>query len=151
MKTFVLTISQQFPKTHKRSGEETGFVNAIQSQNKIHTIRGNFELWSKRAEKINKGEAILSVRVWEGKPYNSKQREVFVFEKIGIQKLYFEFNRLLEPFISSDDSENGTQTYLSTHEVAKNDGLTFPDFKEWFKGYDLNEPMGIIHFTNFKY
>jgi len=105
-------------------------------------------------KKINEGKAVLSVRYWSGKPYNSKQVEVFVFNKedgIGLQALYFQFNRFLEPFISSEDSENRTQTYLSTHQIAKNDGLIYPTFLDWFKNYDLNEPMAIIHFTSFRY
>lgn len=68
-----------------------------------------------------------------------------------IKSLNIEFERLLEPFVSSEDSENGTQTYLSTHKIAVNDGLIYPDFKEWFKSYKLNEPMAIIHFTHYRY
>ena len=37
------------------------------------------------------------------------------------------------------------------NELAKNDGLTLPDFKEWFYKYDLSTPMAIIHFTKFRY
>ena len=47
MKTYVLTLSQNFPKTHKRAGEETNFVNKIFDGSKIHTIRSNYELWEK--------------------------------------------------------------------------------------------------------
>lgn len=35
--------------------------------------------------------------------------------------------------------------------LAKNDGLSLEDFKAWFKGADLSEPMAIIHFTPFRY
>ena len=154
MKTYVITVSEFFPKTHNKSGLPTGFINSISNGSKKHTIRGNYELWKKRFDEIEKGNACLSVRYWIGKPYNSKQKEVFNFtnlDGIGIQALYFDFNRFLEPFISSEDSKDGIQSYLSTHKVAVNDGLTYPDFKEWFKNYDLNEPMAIIHFTNFRY
>ena len=34
--------------------------------------------------------------------------------------------------------------------LAKNDGLRYEDFKEWFKSYD-SETMVIIHFTDFRY
>jgi hypothetical protein len=37
------------------------------------------------------------------------------------------------------------------NELSKNDGLSLPDFKAWFKNYDLSEPMAIIHFTKFRY
>jgi hypothetical protein len=35
--------------------------------------------------------------------------------------------------------------------LAKNDGLSLKNFKEWFKKYDISEPMAIIHFTKFRY
>lgn len=154
IKTYVLTVSEFFPKTHNKSGLPTGFIDKIGSKIKKHTIRGNYPLWRKRIEEIQKGNAVLSIRYWIGKPYNSKQKEVYVLDKnsgIGVQALYFDFNRILEPFISSEDSKDKIQTYLSTHEIAKNDGLNYPDFAEWFKGYDLNEPMAIVHFTDERY
>ena len=140
--TYVLTISEYFPKTNPKAGLPTGFINAISSHKKIHTIRGNYDLWAKRAEKINKGEAILSVRCWTGKPYASKQREVFVFEKIGIEKLQLD---ILGWFINDIDSD------YTIKDFAKNDGLSEEDFKEWFKGKDLLNPKVIIHFTEFRY
>jgi len=165
VKTYVLIVSKTFPKTHSKSGKHTFFIEKINEAkisisetpimgSKIHTLRGNYQLWKKRIDEIQKGKAILSLRFWIGKPYNSKQVEFLQLDKssgIGIQGLYFDFNRILEPFISSEDSKNELQTYLSTHEIARNDGLNYLDFKEWFKGYDLNEPMAIIHFTAFRY
>ncbi len=144
--TYVLTISEQFPKTHPRAGEPTNFVESIWAKEKIHTIRGNYELWRKRFEKIEAGEAVLSVRVWAGKPYNSKQRECFVFDKadgIGIQKLSFEYN--IHRFVIGGKYGGGYGF------LAKNDGLSKRDFKDWFAKYDLSEPMAIIHFTDFRY
>jgi hypothetical protein len=140
---YVLTVSQRFPKGHIREGQETKFINQIASWSKIHTIRGNYELWAKRAEKINRGEAILSVRVWEGKPYNSKQREVYVFKGIGVEKVQYDI--LLGWFINDIDSD------YKTEDFAKNDGLSVEDFKSWFKGKDFTEPKVIIHFSNFRY
>ncbi len=35
-------------------------------------------------------------------------------------------------------------------EIAKNDGLSFEDFCEWFKVRN-KKPMAIIHFTDFRY
>lgn len=120
----------------------TGGLNAISIFSKIHTIRANYELWKKRSEKINKGEAVLSVRYWTGKPYNSKQREVFVFEKIGVEKIQLD---ALGWFIDDIDSD------YTTKEFAKNDGLSVEDFKSWFKGCDFSKPMAIIHFSDFRY
>jgi hypothetical protein len=145
-KTFVLTVSSKFPATHARRGNSTGFVENISKlfspeNTKIHTIRMNFDLWDKRAKEINNGKAILSIRYWSGKPYNSKQVEICRLEKIGIEKLEdptnFVFARI-----------DGTIT--NWEEVAKNDGLSFEDFCEWFK-VRIKNPMAVIHFTAFRY
>lgn len=147
MKTYVLTVSEFFPKTHNKSGLPTGFINSIGSKSKKHTIRGNYELWKKRFEKIDKGEACLSVRYWTGKPYNSPQKEVFNFTKtdgIGIEKIEFDdylYSCLIEEKRFSVSSEM----------IPENDGLNHSDFEEWFKKYDLSKPMAIIHFTSFRY
>ena len=140
--TYVLTVSEFYPKTHPKAGLPTGFINAISSFKKIHTIRGNYELWAKRAEKINKGDAVLSVRCWTGKPYNSKQREVFVFEKIGVEKIQFD---ALGWFIEDIDSD------FTIKDFAQNDGLSEDDFRSWFKGQDFRQPKAIVHFTEFRY
>lgn len=147
MKTYVLTVSQVFPKTHKRSGQDTGFITSIKEGEKVHTIRGNYELWSKRFEKINEGKAFLSVRVWEGVPYNSNQREVLRFDKshgIGIEKIIF------DDYLYGCQI-NGDRFSVNSEMIAENDGLNSSDFEEWFKGYDLTEEMAIIHFTDFRY
>lgn len=151
-KTYVLTVSEYFPKTHKKSGVETGFIGKIYAKTKIHTIRGNYLLWKKRFEEIQKGNAVLSLRKWEGKPYNSKQIEFLILSKasgISVQKIEFEEDKdgvcsLKYPIINNRAEPN-------IEAIAENDGLSISDFKEWFKGYDLNQPMAIIHFTNFRY
>ena len=143
MKTYVLTVSQVFPKTHPRAGEPTYFPLSIKHYTKIHTIRGNYELWAKRFEKIEAGQAYLSVRVWEGAPYNSKQREIFRYDNtwgVGVEKLEFE---------KVGDYQLPKLTDIIT--LAKNDGLAIEDFKSWFKGYDFSKPMAVIHFTDFRY
>lgn len=145
-KTFVLTVSKNFPKTHIRAGQDTGFVYNIQRLftdkcQKIHTIRANYDLWEKRSKEINEGKAILSIRYWSGKPYNSKQVEICRLEKIGLEKLEDPTNFVFAPI---DGSKVDWQL------VAKNDGLSFEDFCEWFK-VRSDKPMAIIHFTNFRY
>jgi hypothetical protein len=146
MKTFVLTISKQFPKTHKRAGESTWFIENIirlftDENTKIHTIRSNYELWVKRAKEINEGKAILSIRYWSGMPYRSKQVEFVELREIGIEKLEHPDNFVFAT-VEGKPIDWGV--------IAKNDGLSFDDFCEWFK-VRQKEPMAIIHFTNFKY
>ena len=160
MKTYVLTVSRTFPKTHKRAGEETFFKERILSAlskdplmwNKIHTIRANYVLWANRIKEIQEGKAILSIRYWSGKPYNSKQVEICQLDKnsgIGVQKLGFYYDRIDEPFIDTPEQHIG---YVGkTKLFAKNDGLSLEDFKDWIRKYDLSKPMAIIHFTKFRY
>ena len=141
MKTFVLTVSRTFPKTHKRAGEPTWFVEKINEGKKIHTIRSNYELWAKRARQINDGKAILSIRYWSGKPYTSKQVEFCRQTQIGLQKL--------------DNPTNLIWTEIdgkkcNWEEVAKNDGLSFDDFCDWFKVRQTS-PMAVIHFSEWRY
>ena len=158
MKTFVLIVSRQFPKTHKRAGDLTFFSEKIECatfcpgecdycdyhQPKIHTIRGNYPLWKDRINQIQEGKAILSIRYWSGKPYNSKQVKLHQLDKdsgIGIQKLDNPTN-----FVWAE-IENEKYNW---EDIAKNDGLSFDDFCDWFNTRQ-KYPMAIIHFTNFRY
>lgn len=150
MKTYVLTVSEKFPKTHEKAGKETRFIDKIINKQKIHTIRSNYPLWRKRFEEIENGKACLSVRVWEGTPYKSKQKEVFRFYKtdvIGFQRLEF-YNQQEKVYIY-DTWVNDRFQFI--HDIAQNDGLDIEDFTDWFKNHDLSEPLAIIHFTNFRY
>lgn len=145
MKTYVLTVSKTFPSYHAKAGQETDFIQLIARGHKLHTIRGNYELWKKRFEAIEKGEALLSVRQWTGVPYRSPQTELFKYYKsngIGVQKLQLD---ILGWFVDDIDSD------VKTKDIAENDGLSLDDFKEWFKETDMKEPMAIIHFTSFRY
>ena len=146
MKTFVLTVSKQFPKTHAKSGKSTGFVENISRLftngcEKIHTIRSNYDLWQKRAKEINEGKAILSIRYWSEMPYRSKQVEICRLERIGVEKLEQPDNFVFAQI-------EGKQ--IDWEVVSKNDGLSFGDFCEWFKARQ-KEPMAVLHFTEFRY
>lgn len=150
-KTYVLMLSTVFPKRHPKAGEPTNFNTQI-CETKIHTIRANFELWKKRFEDIEDGWAELSVRIWSGKPYKSKQIEIAKLTKyddeIGIQRLSFARGELYTPVI--DEDKLGGRG-IDVINLAKNDGLSLTDWESWFKDYDLTKPMAIIHFTNFRY
>lgn len=175
-KTYVLTLSATFPKTHNKAGMPTGFkvkfalgqgcpdcdkpqdlsgvnisdcngcVNAC-SLPKLHTIRANYHLWEKRINEIQKRRAVLSVRQWEGKPYRSKQVEIAQLTAAdGIG-----IERLI--FDKSRDFLLPNVNYkpVGVGNLANNDGLSLDDWKEWFKDYDLSKPLAIIHFTKFRY
>lgn len=145
MKTYVIILSEKFPTTHPRKGQETEFGRSFLNGKKIHTIRGNFSLWEKRIAQIQKGEAVLSVRQWTGKPYQSKQVEIARLtdeDGVGIQEL-----KLTD--LSRPTTINGQRIELPL--LAQNDGLSFNDWFNWFIGYDLSKPLAIIHFTKFRY
>ena len=146
IKTYVITLSQHFLATHKRAGEPTDFKGKFLNGEKIHTIRANYPLWEKRVKEVQEGRAVLSIRQWTGKPYRSKQVEIAMLtaeNDVGVQKLEFYNNTLGLCHIGI--------VYQRKYELAHNDGLSFEDGEEWFKGYDLSKPMAIIHFTKFRY
>lgn len=168
MITYTLTISKTFPKSHPRAGQKTYFKEKMeiahvvpynpngdiipdhQPQMKLHTIRANYKLWKKRFKKINEGKACLSIRQWSGKPYASKQVEIAKLTRedgIGLQMLTFD-NNDIESFNLPEINDENTVTL---EDIATNDGLNFFDWVDWFIGYDLDEPMAIIHFTKFRY
>ena len=157
MKTYVITLSRHFLTNHKRAGEETHFKEKFllgqgltdydtPSLAKIHTIRANYPLWEKRIKEVQDGHAVLSIRQWTGKPYRSKQVEIAMLtaeNSVGVQKLEFYNNTLGLCHIGI--------VYQRKYELAHHDGLSFEDWEEWFRGYDLSKPLAIIHFTKFRY
>lgn len=146
MKRYGIMLSQVFPSSHPRCGEQTGFGMAFR-KNKRHTIRANYRLWSERFRKIMAGEACLVVRQWLGAPYRSKTVELAVLTKddgIGLQRL--DFNGCL-----SDFRIDGMKVGCDVEGLAQNDGLSEMDWLTYFKDYDLNQPMAIIHFTGYRY
>lgn len=170
MKTYYLTLSQTFPATHPRKGENTDFRTKLLSARyrqeggtlytasdgkcKLHTIRANYPFWAKRFEKINAGEAVLSVRQWSGKPYRSKMIEIARLTKddgIGIQKLEFKKERGIMFPRHVTERPIVRNMIVPTIRLAENDGLSYDDWLEWFETYDLSKPLAIIHFTNFRY
>lgn len=158
MKTYVLTLSEAFPKTHSKSGQPTHFKEKftlgqrltscdMPSLTKIHTIRANYPLWEKRIKKVQEGNAVLSICQWTGKPYRSKQVELATLtaeDGVGIQRLRFLGTNLNGGYIHHG-------AFPSCKILANNDGLSLEDWENWFRGYDLSKPMAIIHFTKFRY
>ena len=156
MKTYVLTLSHSFPANHAMHGKPTyfreKFLGTPGMLRKLHTIRANYTLWAKRIAEVQRGEAVLSVRQWSGKPYVSKQELIANLTKddgVGIQKLQLEVaDKLFGKYHARIDDGCGSASII---ELATNDGLSLEDWKEWFKNYDLSKPLAIIHFTKFRY
>lgn len=117
---------------------------------KIHTIRANYLLWEKRIADVQRGEAVLSIRQWMGRPYMSKQTTIATLtaeDGVGLQQLTdIDTNAYcFYPCVRIDKRD------IDKVFVAKNDGLTLDDWREWFKKYDISKPLAIIHFTKFRY
>ncbi len=166
LKTYRLSISRVFPATHQKRGEETNFKEKIQFslmdigkkpkvygdyKIKMHTCRAGYDLWKKRIDEVNAGKAVLIVFEWSGKPYRSRQADLFRFDKdsgIGVQQLVFQQGNIDFPRVIRNDN---TIVSLMQSDLAKSDGLSLQDFKDWFKKNDLNKHMAIIQFTNFRY
>lgn len=136
-------MQSKYPKTIQVSAETP---NGEMLLPKIHTCRKNVNLWEKRFEKIAKGEAVLELYYWSGKPYNSKTVTICQLGKddgIGLQKISFKDGFIETPIINEYPQ--------NAFSIALNDGLLWADFCNWFKNYDLSKEMCIIHFTKFRY
>lgn len=167
MKTYVIILSTRFPAWHNRAGDQTFFAETVGNaltnaeatltvdededthiqifDRKLHTIRANYTLWEKRIAEVERGEACLSLRIWSGTPYRSKQVEIARLTKadgVGIQRLEMT-NDFVEGII------NGKR--ISYPLIASNDGLSAADWIDWFNVHELAHPMAIIHFTKFRY
>ena len=151
MKTYVITLSKTFPSWHPRRGDLTCFASHLRIS-KIHTIRANYPFWEKRIKEIQAGRAVLSIRQWTGKPYASKQEEIARLTSeygVGIQRLYI-YN--IDGVYRYCVWDEGKYPYgVDPCELARKDGLSFVDWRDWFKDYDITQPLAIIHFTKFRY
>lgn len=153
MKTYVITVSENFPKSHPRAGEPTEFEQSIRTGHKIHTIRNNVQLWLDRIERVKAGEAVLSIRKWSGKPYRSKQVELL---QVGD---YGQLNDINAQVVQLADDYNANVFTLGEKKFAKvpiltlaqNDGLRLSDFLNWFDGWKVGEEKVIIHFSEYSY
>lgn len=127
IKTYVITVSRIFPVTHSKNGQETKFEELIKEGRKTHTIRGNFQLWAKRLDEVNVGKAVLSIRVWRGRPYwpsedgGPAQLEIKRLTSVQYQAVGIANAEILVGGLPQNSNM-----------VAQRDGLTLRDFWEWF-------------------
>ena len=153
-KIYILMLSREFPKTHPRAGESTDFKTKKEEGIKKHTIRVNAELWEHRAEEINAGRAVLSVRQWSGKPYEpgSHQIEIARHTNLATQRVKMSFSVPWNKCISVKQ-DNGDIHHPLFSEVARNDGLSPDDFIDWFIKTGKRSVIDgvILHFTDMRY
>lgn len=158
MKCYVIMLAKTFPATHPRAGQPTRFDEKIldgikkvemgeePSTWKIHTIRENHDLWFDRMEEVATGRAFLSLRQWSGRPYYSKQVELFKLTHengVGFESIFI----LEEYFITIANHPCRKSNEL----IADNDGLSIKDFDQWFGHKKRGQLMALIHFTKFRY
>jgi len=156
-KVYVIIVSRTFPVSHPRKGEETGFPDAIVTEDKRHTCRGNYALWAKRAAEVQAGRAVISLRYWVGKPYASKQVEFCVLNWIHVQKVHVYQIRRSDMVDIKDIYHVKTEIFIEDsikpfrrpELFAAHDGLSMVDFNAWSK--KPLEDCCIIHFTQFSY
>lgn len=155
IKTHFLMVSEVFPAYHPKKGKSTSFryminealmpdLNSLIIGKKLHTLRENYTYWEKIINEVLAGEAVLSLRVWAGKPYYSSHIEFKQLDSssgLGIQKLEHPDNFV---YATIDGKK------YDWADVANNDGLNFLDFCDWFK-VRKPDPMAVIHFTKFRY
>jgi hypothetical protein len=147
MKTFVLTVNSRFEKSMLDTIGAVKHRRPLPTEMKRHTIRANYAFWESRIAAITRGEAVLSVRVWSGKPYRSPQREFLRLEKVGLQKVAKRSDGANVSYYIVNGNGLG---FISTVTLARGDGLSFDDFEEWFRDYPDGD-MALIHFTDFRY
>ena len=168
LKTYRMALAKVFPKSHNRAGEPTNFADKIREGEKIHTIREGFSKWESKIKKIQEGKAQLVIFEWEGKPYRSKQKDLYIITKdriygtsdgdyaygkpakIGIEKVTLQIPHLCTMHWVLNDK----QEFLINNGIVSNDGfIYYDDFIEWFKPFkiNINREYAIIHFTDFRY
>ena len=151
----VRTFSRVFPIYHPKAGQPTYFVEKVWQalynlglsyggkfleqelenfSNPSHFITPKWH--TIRAGNRWKAGDWFSPRVWSGKPYASKQIEFAppiqikqtIDVEIGIDAPHYTY--ILVPQETKD-----TYIMLPATDVARNDGLSFDDFQNWFKPY----------------
>ena len=147
----VIILSRVFPTTHSRRGQETNFANKFLSGEKKHTIRQNYDLWKVNAEKMKRVNFYVSIRQWTGRPYHSSMEEIAKIHKLGIQSIAIYYHSDNDTMTAKIDGKE----WFDADTLAKNDGLSIQDFKEWFFGKEPKEDKVfngcIVHFTDFRY
>lgn len=157
----VITFSRQFPVKHPRAGEPTFFVEQIYNGIgfKIGTTKQSGDIPEAMWDKVNdfvlldgehkKYHTIragnrwnvgdwFSPRIWSGKPYASKQIEFappIEIKKIWDIEIRFTETKWFFKLNGIDMSDEITDFCIDdfVEELAKNDGLTLPDFLNWFE------------------
>lgn len=166
-KIYQLGISKMYLSGHPKAGQQTNFRNKIQqavascrltddgkllptAPGKYHTCRKNYEYWKRIEEKVNSGYGILSLRQWDGAPYDSPRPEFMRLSKIRVDFLVIETQGFGKGSAAVTVHINGKDCTSKLDLIARNDGLEDGlDLIQWlgWDGFD----GALINFTAHKY
>lgn len=139
----VITLSRVFPKYHSRAGQPTFFPEKVW-RSFLDLSSPMFPYWMKdhpsgidirdsydydpkhhtiRSGKRWKDGDVASLRVWSGKPYRSTQIAIAPDVKVKVRDVEIDLSGVIKV-----DGH-----VISADIVAKNDGLSLEDLREWFR------------------
>jgi hypothetical protein len=147
----VLTCSRHFPKGHPKAGQPTWFVESILNSilrqsdgslslddimpaarpyvNDFQLIGGElYKHHTIRAGNRWKSGDMASLRIWSGMPYRSKQIE---FAHVEVTKV-LDVEIIIETGTIAIIINGKVNGGLSYPKIARNDGLEYIDFVNWF-------------------
>jgi hypothetical protein len=144
----VLILSTTFPKGHPKAGSHTFFVERILNlihdnqivldniHDELKPFINDFELIATKMPKhhtIRAGNRWKSgdtacLRIWSGMPYRSKQIE---FAQVEVTKVW-DVEVIIETGTIAIIINGKVNGGLSYPKIARNDGLEYIDFVNWF-------------------
>ena len=145
MKKVILTVAKTFMKDHPRCGDLTKFKELILDGIKEHTIREDRKgYWYNKIKQVARGEAVLQLVEWSGKPYASRQRLIVeLTNDDGVDCIPVYLDRFKVRFFDDPKEIDFSRV------VAEKDGLSTNDFRGWFGA--AKRKLLLIHFTKYRY
>ena len=142
----VITLARNFMQGHPKAGRPTYFVeralasmgypvsDEIKPFADLLIYHGILHKGGEKRHTIRFGRRwkdgdMASLRVWSGKPYNSKQIAIAPDVRLRVVNIIVDYKI---GFIYKEFNGSGFKT-LDPNILAINDGLTFEDFSEWFE------------------
>lgn len=151
----VVILSKDIFAAGKKTATPSGFAEKVRSGSKKHTVRSNYPYWQKKIAALKEQGGFLCLRQWSDKPYRSSQETIIEVpaEMVEVQPLVMKrtINGIKAYYEAEIDGIN-----VDIEEVAKNDGLDWETFMDWFipifdrEGKD-EITFAIIHFTASRY
>lgn len=149
-----IMCSRHFPKGHPKAAQPTYFVEKIWNgfRDETFSLPDNFDIWTTNYVGLLKGDYLnsmdvreikhhtirpgsrfkpgdmVSLRVWSDKPYRSKQIE---FAQVEVKKVRGIEIKIINGVIGIT-VDGKTMMGVAGPRIAKNDGLEWLDFVNWF-------------------